>query len=121
MEFYLPEGADLQALYDSAEYKAMNERFQKERRWEAYGDLREHGDVLRKRVTAVVDELVERHKGERIALVSHGPTIGAYVAGDRRVALRHPHLDPAHGITTILAHGDRRRILTSTRRPHFGA
>ena len=121
MDFYLPEGADLQALYDSEEYRAMNAAFQNERRWEVYGGLREHGDVLRKRVTAVVDELVPKHKGQRIALISHGPTIGAYVAEIVQSPFDSIVSTQLTSITTILAAGDRRRILNVNTRPHFAA
>jgi broad specificity phosphatase PhoE len=99
----------------------MNARFQKERRWAVYGDLREHGDVLRRRVAAVVDGLLPKHKGHRIALVSHSPIINAYVAAilespfDSLVSVQ------LTGITTVLAAGDRRRILQVNGRPHFGA
>lgn len=120
MEFYLPEGMDLQTLYDSPEYRAMNERFQKVRRWEVYGNLREHGDTLRARVTAAVDSLLPDHVGQRIALVSHSPTINAYVAAilespfDSLVSVQ------LTGIVTVLASGERRRILNVNTRPHFG-
>jgi 2,3-bisphosphoglycerate-dependent phosphoglycerate mutase len=120
MDFYLPEGMDLQQLYESAEYKAMNERFQNERRWEVYGDLREHGGTLRKRVTVAIDALLPQHLGERIAVVSHGPTINAYLAEIVESPFDTIASTQLTGITTILAAGDRRRILSVNARPHFG-
>lgn len=120
METYIPEGVDWEALRQSDEYKAMNDRFQKERRWEAYGDLRESGASIRKRITAAVDELVPKHKGQRIALVTHGPVISCYLAA----ILDSPYDSIAStqltGVTTILAADDRRRILNVNSRAHFG-
>ena len=121
MDFYLPEGTDIQQLYDSAEYRAMNERFTKERRWAVYGDLREHGAALRKRITAAMDGLVLRHPGERLAVVSHSPTINAYLSSIVESPFDTMASIQLTGITTILAAGDRRRILSVNARPHFGA
>jgi broad specificity phosphatase PhoE len=120
METYIPEGVDWEQLRQSEAYRAMNERFQAERRWEVFGDLRESGASIRARITAAVDALVPRHAGERIALVTHGPVISCYLAA----ILDSPYDSIAStqltGVTTVLAAGDRRRILSVNSRAHFG-
>jgi broad specificity phosphatase PhoE len=120
MDTFIPEGVDWDDLRQSEAYQAMNERFAKERRWEAYEGLRESGAGIRKRVTAVVDELVPRHTGQRIALVTHSPVVSCYIAA----ILDSPYDSSASiqltGVTTILAAGDRRRILNVNSRTHFG-
>ena len=49
------------------------------RRWDGIPGA-EGDDVFRRRVAGVVDELAMRHRGQTIAVVAHGGTIGCYLA-----------------------------------------
>jgi probable phosphoglycerate mutase len=120
METYIPEGVDWERLRESETYRAMNERFARERRWEVYGDLRESGASIRKRVTAAVDALVPRHKGERIALITHGPAISCYLAAILESPFDSIASVQLTSVTTILAADNRRRVLNVNSRAHFG-
>jgi broad specificity phosphatase PhoE len=120
METNIPEGVDWEQLRESEAYRAMNERFQVERRWEVYGGLRESGASIRARITGVVDDLVPQHPGQRIGLVTHGPVIGCYIAAILDSPYDSVVSTQLTGVTTVLAAGDRRRILNVNSRAHFG-
>lgn len=49
------------------------------RRWDGIPGA-EGDDVFRNRVATVIDELAIRHRGQTIAVVAHGGTIGCYLA-----------------------------------------
>jgi len=118
--FFPPEGVDWEELRVTDSYKALAERFATERRWDVFGGLRESGDSLRARITAVIDSITPRHRGQRIALVTHGPVINAAIAaiaGSPYDTLVSAGLT---SVTTILAAEDRRRILAVNGRTHFG-
>jgi broad specificity phosphatase PhoE len=120
MEVYVPEGVDWEDFRNDPAYKALGERFQRELTWDVFGERRESSAALRGRVTRVADEVVRKHPGQRVALVTHGPLINAYVA----VVSNSPYdIISSYGLTgftVILAADDRRRIHTVNSRAHFG-
>ncbi len=120
IELYVPEGQTWDDIRTTPEYKELTERFSRERRWEVYGDLRETGASLRKRLAGVLDEVIPRHKGERIVLVTHGPIVNAAVAMIADSPYDSVISTSLTGVTIILASEERRRILTVNSRAHFG-
>lgn len=93
-------------------WAAAYANFAREGRWELFG-CGETGAQLRKRVVAVVDELVEKHPGQTVAVVCHGGAINAYLAAKLGIATDMFFL-PAHGaVTRMLASADGRRVVES--------
>jgi probable phosphoglycerate mutase len=89
-------------------------------KFDAFGDLMETSTALRRRVTDAIDALIEKHAGGRIAVVSHGPPIAAYVsqvAGSEEDFIYYPRLT---SITSVLARGEARQIQALNAMPHFG-
>lgn len=117
---YVPEGKTWEEFSSEDDFKQRRLRFQQERRWDVYGPYREHGDRLRHRIGSFVDQVVERHPGQRIAVVTHSPTINAYVASltqsraDLIVAIN------LTGVTVVLAKDDRRVLRAVNSTVHFG-
>jgi broad specificity phosphatase PhoE len=120
IEVYPPEGVNWEEFRNSDAYKEMAERFQREGTWNAFGDWRESSEALRSRITAVADEAVRKHPGQRVVLVSHGPTINAYVAAITKSPYDIISSYWLTGVTIVMAAGDRRRIQSVNSRAHFG-
>lgn len=120
VEVYPPEDQDWWQFRESDVYKERQARFTVERRWDVYAPFMESSEKLRARATQAVTAVVERHPGQRVALFTHGPTIGAYVAG----LLQSPYDmiggNALTGITQVLALGDRRVLRTLNSTAHFG-
>ncbi len=74
-------------------------------------DLKEpFGDVLG-RMTAAVDEMIERHPGERVIAVTHGMAIMSYLTDVLRLEPGHLRMYPYFtSISVVRALGDRRMI-----------
>lgn len=119
-ELYLPDGVDWDVYRRSDEYKALTERFIKERRWEAYGDVRESGASMQRRISGVIDDLAPKHRGQRIVLVTHGPMINAAVSVVTESPFDSNVSTTLTGVTSILVSGTRRRLLAVNSRAHFG-
>jgi probable phosphoglycerate mutase len=88
--------------------------------FDAFGHLMESSAALRGRVAAAMDSLIAAHAGGRIAVVSHGPTIAAYISEvlrNPRDFVFYPRLT---SLTVVLAKGERRELLSLNEMPHFG-
>jgi broad specificity phosphatase PhoE len=86
-----------------------------------FGGLLESSTSLRGRVAATVDQIVSNHPGQRVAAVSHAPTIASYachVLGSPADFAFYPRLT---SITLILARGERRQLHLLNATPHFQA
>jgi len=120
VEFYVPEGKTWEEFTNEDDFKERTQRFQLERRWDVYAPFVEQSDGLRSRIRNVVDEVVGRHPGRRIALVSHGPTINAYLASLTQSSRDMIVRISLTGVTVILAKDDRRVLHTVNSTAHFG-
>ena len=74
-------------------------------------DLKEPlGDVLG-RMTAAVDEMIERHPGQRVVAVTHGMAIMSYLTDVLRLEPGHLRIYPYFtSISVVKALGDRRMV-----------
>ena len=120
VEAYAPAGKTWEEFRNEDVYKERAQLFSEQRRWDVFAPFMERSDVLRGRIEMVVDQAVARHPAERIALVTHGPVINAYVAG-----LTQSHRDivartSLTGITVVLAKDNRRALHTVNSTVHFG-
>jgi probable phosphoglycerate mutase len=74
-------------------------------------DLREPPSGVIERMRAVVDEIVQRHPGQRVAVVGHGAAIIAYLADVLRLEPGKLRLLPYYtSISVVRALGDRRMV-----------
>jgi probable phosphoglycerate mutase len=74
-------------------------------------DLREPPSGVVERMRAVVDEIVERHAGQRIAAVGHGAAIIAYLTDVLRLETGQLRILPYYtSISVVRALGDRRMV-----------
>jgi probable phosphoglycerate mutase len=85
-----------------------------------FGNLTESSESLRGRVTGAIDGLIEKHPGERIVVVSHGPPLAAYIGhvlGSKADFAFYPRLT---SISVVLATESRRQVQLLNAMPHFG-
>jgi probable phosphoglycerate mutase len=119
VESYLPAGVSLRDHLGEEAWRKLQDELVRERRWEVRGGLGESGAALRMRAMAAVETAVSRHRGERIALVSHGPVINALVAsvtGSPLDMLFQPRLT---SISLLLAHDGGYSLSVLNATPHF--
>jgi broad specificity phosphatase PhoE len=84
------------------------------------GELLEGSASLRSRVAAAVDEVVSRHPGQRVVVVTHGPSIAAYVGQIMQSPADFAFYPRLTSITSVLAQGERRQVHLLNAMPHFG-
>lgn len=120
IEFYVPEGKTWEEFTNEDDFKERAQRFQGERRWDVYAPFIEQNDGLRNRIRSVVDDVVRRHPNRRIALVTHGPTINAYLASLTQSSRDMIVRISLTGVTVVLAKDDRRVLQTVNSTAHFG-
>jgi broad specificity phosphatase PhoE len=83
-------------------------------------DLREPPAGVIERMRAVVDEIVERHTGERVVIVGHGAAIVAYLAEVLRLEPGQLRMLPYYtSISVVRALGDRRMVSTLGDQAHL--
>ena len=91
----------------------------RERRWDIRGEYGESSDSLRRRATTAVEAAIAPHPGGRVALVSHGPTINAYLAQ----IMGSPHdllfLSRLTSVCVVWAKDDRRDLRLLNGMGHF--
>ena len=74
-------------------------------------DLREPPEGVIERMRAAVDEIAQRHAGQRVVVVSHGAAIIAYLADVLRLEPGQLRMLPYYtSISVVRALGDRRMI-----------
>lgn len=120
----LPAGASVREalLQEFGEAEAMKrlEMLSEGLNFDAFGSLMESSASIRGRVADAIEGLIAQHEGERIAVVTHGPPIAAYVSH----VLNHPadfvFYPRLTSITSILARGERRQVHLLNAVPHFG-
>lgn len=91
----------LQALLDALE------RFRATRSWSAFGDA-EPMDAVRQRVNAELRAIAASHPGERVAVISHGGAIAAYLADVLGTPREIPFLPDDTSISVVLVRGGQR-------------
>jgi broad specificity phosphatase PhoE len=95
------------------------ERLKQEMTFDALAPFIESSASIRGRVVDAIEEIIERHPGQSVVVVTHGPVIMAYVAS----ILDSPHdflMNPKlTSITRILAKDGRRTLDYANATPHF--
>ena len=81
--------------------------------------LMESSASVRDRVVKAMEAIIERHPGQRVAVVTHGPVIMTYVAALLRSAWDFPMNPKLTSITRVLARDGRRTLDYINATPHF--
>jgi probable phosphoglycerate mutase len=77
---HVPPGKTLPEVMGEEAWQAMRKRIAEERRWDVRGEYGESSQSIRERAIAAVERAITLYPGGRVALVTHGPVINAYVA-----------------------------------------
>jgi broad specificity phosphatase PhoE len=103
-----PPERDTNAL-TAEEERAIIERVTHDGTWDAFPES-EGSAVARKRISGVMNEIVDGHAGERIVVVAHAGFIQTYVGIALEIARDYVFYPFNASITSIRAKGDRRVI-----------
>jgi broad specificity phosphatase PhoE len=116
----IPPESSLREVMGEVAWEAMRQRLVKERRWDVRGEFGETGASIRERAVAAVERAVSLYTGGRVALVTHGPVINAYLAQ----ILESPFdmlLQPkVTSVTIIWAKDEKRDVKVVASTAHFG-
>lgn len=94
------------------------ERFRATRSWSAFGDA-EPMETVRQRMQEELDAIVAAHPGERVAVVSHGGAIAAYLAHVLDTKQQIPFLPDYTSISVVLARGGQRFLYRANDTAHL--
>jgi broad specificity phosphatase PhoE len=98
-------------------WAAAHVEFARTRRWDVY-TFGETGKELRARATAAIEDVIDRHAGQAIAVVCHGGVINAYLAQLLGIGADMFFL-PAHAsVSVVRASLDGRRVVESLNDRH---
>lgn len=95
------------------------ERLRKEMTFDALAPFLESGASFRQRIEGALDGIIEKHPGQRVAVVTHGPVIMAYVAEILESPRDFPMNPRLTSITRVLARDGRRTIDYINATPHL--
>ena len=120
IESYVPEGQTLREVLGDDEWEAMQSLILTDRRWDARGKWFESGASIRGRAVAAVDAAIGRFSEQRIAIVTHGPVINAYLAEVTRSAFDMVTTTSLTGVSTVWAIEGRRMVRAMNSTAHLG-
>lgn len=120
IDLHIPPGTTLQAVMGDEAWQAMRKRLVEERRWDARGEYGESSASVRERVVAGVDRAIALHAGGRVALVTHGPVINAYVAHLLRSQIDMLFQPRLTSVTVVWAKDGLRDLKVVSSTAHFG-
>jgi probable phosphoglycerate mutase len=120
IETYIPGGLSLREYLGDEQFLQMQQRVLRERTWDARGELYEGSAAFRKRVCEAVERAIAENRGGRIALVTHGPVINAYLASILRSPIDLLFQPRLTSITVVLARDELRNLSVVNSTPHFG-
>jgi len=116
----VPAGCGLDHLLSRDEIREMQERFIADRRWDVY-PYSESSAECRARVVGAVEELIDRHPGQRIVVACHSGVINAYL-GHVLGFSEDMFFRPSHAsVSRVLARDDRRVLQTLNETHHLTA
>ncbi len=105
--------------YGATEAAEVMKRVRRDLTFDSMAPFVESSASFRGRVIGAIEEIIANHRGESVAVITHGPVIMAYVAS----ILDSPHdflMNPKlTSITRVLAKDDRRTLDYANATPHF--
>ncbi len=112
----LPEDSSLTEMIGLEEFVRLQERFITQRRWDVY-PYSESSAGFRARVIPAIDEIVARHRGQRVAVACHSGVVNGYL-GHVLGLTEDMFFRPSHASVNRLLAGDDRRVLHSLNETH---
>lgn len=109
----------LREEFGQEEAKRRLERLGREMSFDAVSPFLEASVSFRSRVTGAIDRIIEMHPGQRVAVITHGPVIMAYVAATLKSQYDFPMNPRLTSITRVLAKDGRRTIDYINATPHL--
>lgn len=94
------------------------ERFRATRSWSAFGDA-EPMNAVRERMNAELRGIAATHPGERVAVISHGGAIAAYLADVLGTPREIPFLPDYTSISVVLVRGEQRFLYRANDTAHL--
>jgi broad specificity phosphatase PhoE len=120
IDTFIPGGVTLRDYLGEEKFLQMQQSFLESRSWDSRGDLYESSASIRGRVVTAIDAAIERHPHGRIAFVTHGPTINAYVASIMQSPIDMLFQPKLTSVSIVLAREERRNLVALNSTPHFG-
>jgi broad specificity phosphatase PhoE len=112
----VPDGVRLEDVLPPVMWRGVQERFNRELRWDV-SPFSESSAEFRHRVVTVVEGILALHKGEQLAVVCHGGVINTYIG--HLLGLRQDmFFRPAHASVSRVLTGDGRRVIHTLNELH---
>jgi broad specificity phosphatase PhoE/aminoglycoside phosphotransferase (APT) family kinase protein len=112
----VPDGMALKDVLSPVMWHGVQERFNRELRWDV-SPFSESSAEFRNRVVTVVEGILALHKGRHLAIVCHGGVINAYIG--HLLGLRQDmFFRPAHASMSRVLAGDGRRVIHTLNELH---
>jgi broad specificity phosphatase PhoE len=112
----VPDGMRLEDVLPPVMWHGVQERFNRELRWDV-SPFSESSEEFRHRVVTVVEGILALHKGRQLAIVCHGGVINAYIG--HLLGLRQDmFFRPAHASVSRVLAGDGRRVIHTLNELH---
>jgi probable phosphoglycerate mutase len=112
----VPDGARLEDVLSPVMWHGVQERFDRELRWDV-SPFSETSAEFRSRIVTVVEGILALHKGSQLAIVCHGGVINAYLG--HLLGLRQDmFFRPAHASVSRVLAGDGRRVIHTLNELH---
>lgn len=113
----VPAGARLEDVLPPVMWHGVQERFQRELRWDV-SPFSESSDGFRSRVVTAVEGILALHPGRQLAIVCHGGVINAYLG--HLLGLRQDmFFRPAHASVSRVLTGEGRRVIHTLNELHY--
>jgi probable phosphoglycerate mutase len=114
----LPAEQTARQALGEVRFRGLQRRWSRTRRWSAWPASEPVGEFYQ-RVIGAIEGLVAGHTGQRVAVVTHGGVLNAYV-GDLLGSTDDMFFSPAHAsITRVRAKHDRRVLMTLNEIQHL--
>jgi probable phosphoglycerate mutase len=114
----LPADQSARQALGEVRFRGFQRRWSRTRRWSAWPASEPVGEFY-ERVIGAIEGLVASHAGQRVAVVTHGGVLNAYV-GDLLGTTDDMFFSPAHAsITRVRAKHDRRVLMTLNEIQHL--
>ena len=106
----LPQHEGLLDSLDREELRAIMREGNRTQRWDAYPYSEPPGE-FRERIVRAIDEIAERHEGQRVVVACHSGVINGYLAHVMATAIDTPCTLHHTSVSTVRAMGDLRRVV----------
>ncbi len=106
----LPQDKGLLDALDREELRRIMREGNRTQRWDAY-PYAEPSTEFRARIVGAIDDIIERHEGDRVVVACHSGVINGYLAHVMASSLDTPCTLHHTSVSTVRAMGDLRRVV----------